>query len=153
MQYRRPSNTNSCTTFNIRPYYQSIQYHFYIKIRSRINSWGKGRESFLLSSTIHDKFQNSCQAYVKRYLANVNNNNGSRINVQDFFCLFMAVLWAVVNNAGIAHAGQIDWTSVKEIQQVYNVNAAGTLRVTKCFLPFLKKSKGRIVNVTSHGGK
>lgn len=63
------------------------------------------------------------------------------------------VLWAVVNNAGIGHAGEIDWTSVEELQQIHNVNAYGTLRVTKAFLPFIKKSKGRIVNNTSICGR
>ena len=67
--------------------------------------------------------------------------------------LLIVVLWAVVNNAGITHWSQIDWTPIEEIQKVYDVNATGTLRVTKVFLPFLKKSRGRIINVASISGK
>lgn len=62
-------------------------------------------------------------------------------------------MWAVVNNAGITHWSQVDWTSVEEMQRVYEVNATGTLRVTKAVLPFLKKSRGRIINVASISGE
>ncbi|KAF8766532.1 Estradiol 17-beta-dehydrogenase 2 like protein [Argiope bruennichi] len=43
--------------------------------------------------------------------------------------------------------------TLDDFKDVYDVNLMGVVRVTKAFLPLLKKSKGRIVNVTSHGGK
>ncbi|XP_035224005.1 retinol dehydrogenase 5-like [Stegodyphus dumicola] len=63
------------------------------------------------------------------------------------------VLWAVVNNAGIGQGGEIDWTSLSEFQNVIEVNTFGVIRVTKAFLPLLRKSKGRVVNITSLLGK
>ncbi|XP_049857738.1 estradiol 17-beta-dehydrogenase 2-like isoform X4 [Schistocerca gregaria] len=62
-------------------------------------------------------------------------------------------LWAVVNNAGIADLGEVDITPLEKFQQVLDVNTMGAIRVSKAFLPLLKKSKGRLVNVTSPIGR
>lgn len=62
-------------------------------------------------------------------------------------------LWAVVNNAGIGIYSLMDWCSVETFRRLYEVNTLGAVRVTKAFLPFLKKSKGRVVNVASSLGK
>lgn len=62
-------------------------------------------------------------------------------------------LWAVVNNAGIFHfpvdGELIPMTSYKKCMAV---NFFGAVEVTKVFLPLLRKSKGRLVNVCSMGG-
>lgn len=58
-------------------------------------------------------------------------------------------LWAVVNNAGVGSAGEIEWTPMEEITNMFNVNTIGIIRVTKAFLPLLRESKGRVVNHTS----
>ncbi|CAL1274991.1 unnamed protein product [Larinioides sclopetarius] len=64
-----------------------------------------------------------------------------------------AELWAVVNNAGIVKGFSVEMSTMDEFKDVFDVNFFGTVRVTKAFLPLLKKSKGRIVNVTSLGGE
>lgn len=62
-------------------------------------------------------------------------------------------LWAIVNNAGIANVGMIEWVAVEEMKKVVDVNLWGTVSVTKAFLPLLKRSKGRIINVASSWGR
>ncbi|XP_067119790.1 estradiol 17-beta-dehydrogenase 2-like [Centruroides vittatus] len=62
------------------------------------------------------------------------------------------VLWGVVNNAGIAHWGELEWTPMETILKLFNVNVFGMVRVTQEFLPLLRKSEGRIVNLTSMAG-
>ncbi|GBL86566.1 Estradiol 17-beta-dehydrogenase 2 [Araneus ventricosus] len=64
-----------------------------------------------------------------------------------------SVLWAVVNNAGILKGFSVEMSTLHEFKDVLDVNFLGTVRVTKAFLPLLKWSKGRIVNVTSLGGE
>ena len=61
----------------------------------------------------------------------------------------------MVNNAGITprRIGPIDWLRVEDYSEVINVNYMGTVRVTKAFLPLLKQTKGRIVNVSSLAGR
>ncbi|XP_049854286.1 estradiol 17-beta-dehydrogenase 2-like [Schistocerca gregaria] len=58
-------------------------------------------------------------------------------------------LWAVVNNAGTSDVGEVDVTPLEKFQQVLDVNTIGAIRVSKAFLPLLKKSKGRLINITS----
>ncbi|KAG8191551.1 hypothetical protein JTE90_019615 [Oedothorax gibbosus] len=62
-------------------------------------------------------------------------------------------LWAVVNNAGIAKGWGVEFSSFKDFRDTMDVNAFGMLRVTKAFLPLIRRSKGRIVNVTSNAGR
>ncbi|XP_061415042.1 D-beta-hydroxybutyrate dehydrogenase, mitochondrial-like isoform X2 [Lethenteron reissneri] len=58
-------------------------------------------------------------------------------------------LWAVVNNAGITHLGEVEMCNMNTYQRVANVNLWGTIRTTMAFLPLVKASKGRIVNMSS----
>nr|KAG5713568.1 hypothetical protein BaRGS_024616 [Batillaria attramentaria] len=62
-------------------------------------------------------------------------------------------LWAVVNNAGIATFTEIEWCSVDQFQRIMDVNVLGVVRVTKAFLPLLRLSKGRVINVASLAGR
>ncbi|KAH3857770.1 hypothetical protein DPMN_100385 [Dreissena polymorpha] len=43
----------------------------------------------------------------------------------------------------------VEWTTMEEFEQVFNVNFFGTIAVTKAFLPLLRQSSGRLVNVCS----
>ncbi|XP_014781652.1 short-chain dehydrogenase/reductase family 9C member 7 [Octopus bimaculoides] len=63
------------------------------------------------------------------------------------------MLWALVNNAGIAEISEIEWCAVSQFQHIMNVNVMGMVRVTKAFLPLLRESKGRVVNVASLAGR
>ncbi|CAF2867895.1 unnamed protein product [Rotaria sp. Silwood2] len=63
------------------------------------------------------------------------------------------VLHALVNNAGIAVAGHIDWTSMEDMRKVMDVNYFGHVAMTKKFLPLLiAKLDSRIVNICSVAG-
>ncbi|GIY76622.1 estradiol 17-beta-dehydrogenase 2 [Caerostris extrusa] len=62
-------------------------------------------------------------------------------------------LWAVINNAGIYKGLAVELSSLQEFRDCMEVNAFGPIRVTKAFLPLIRKVKGRVVNVTSYGGR
>ncbi|KAK3085417.1 hypothetical protein FSP39_002989 [Pinctada imbricata] len=62
-------------------------------------------------------------------------------------------LWAVVNNAGIGHSADIELCSMDIYHRVAAVNLFGMIRVTKALLPMIRKSKGRVINVTSVKGR
>ena len=61
-------------------------------------------------------------------------------------------LYGLVNNAGIAIGGPLECVSIEEIRQVIEVNVIGLMAMTQAFLPFLKSSHGRIVNIGSASG-
>ncbi|MDX3926199.1 MAG: SDR family NAD(P)-dependent oxidoreductase [Shinella sp.] len=61
---------------------------------------------------------------------------------------------AMVNNAGILIAGDVDSLKEEYWDSVMDVNAKGTFLVIQAFLPMMKARKyGRIVNIASIGGK
>ncbi|GBM39471.1 Estradiol 17-beta-dehydrogenase 2 [Araneus ventricosus] len=62
-------------------------------------------------------------------------------------------LWAVVNNAGVYKGFTVDFTPMSDFEDSLQVNTLGQVRVTKAFLPLLRRSKGRIVNVNSLAGR
>ncbi|XP_077978848.1 retinol dehydrogenase 7-like [Glandiceps talaboti] len=63
-------------------------------------------------------------------------------------------LWGLVNNAGIPGLTcPYEWLTKEDFQQVIDVNLLGMIDVTNVFLPLIKKSKGRIVNIASIMGR
>ncbi|XP_050714703.1 D-beta-hydroxybutyrate dehydrogenase, mitochondrial-like [Eriocheir sinensis] len=62
-------------------------------------------------------------------------------------------LWGLVNNAGLATYGEVEWAQMETLRKVIDVNVLGLIAVTRAFLPQLRKSKGRVVTVTSGLGR
>jgi NAD(P)-dependent dehydrogenase (short-subunit alcohol dehydrogenase family) len=58
-------------------------------------------------------------------------------------------VYALVNNAGIGISGVLEVTPVTEIRKLMEVNVIGLMAVTQSFIPMLRKSKGRIINIGS----
>jgi len=59
---------------------------------------------------------------------------------------------ALINNAGVGLGGALEATPLEEIHKVMNINVVGLLTVTKGFLPMLRASQGRIINIGSTAG-
>lgn len=55
----------------------------------------------------------------------------------------------LINNAGIAHVGNIESTEEADLDRLYNVNIKGVYNCTKALIPALKKTKGVILNIAS----
>ena len=51
-------------------------------------------------------------------------------------------VWAVINNAGIADGGALDWTEVKIWKKVMEVNFFAAVGMIRAMLPFLKRTPG-----------
>lgn len=59
---------------------------------------------------------------------------------------------ALVNNAGSAHTGPLEFVELDALRRQFEVNLIGHVAVTQAMLPMLRQTRGRIVNVTSVGG-
>jgi NAD(P)-dependent dehydrogenase (short-subunit alcohol dehydrogenase family) len=62
-------------------------------------------------------------------------------------------LAGLVNNAGIAVAGPLEFIPVEEFRRQLDVNVVGQVAVTQAFLAALRKSRGRVINMGSIGGR
>jgi NAD(P)-dependent dehydrogenase (short-subunit alcohol dehydrogenase family) len=59
----------------------------------------------------------------------------------------------LVNNAGIAVTGPVETVPIEEWRRQLEVNLIGQVAVTRALLPSIIRSRGRVVNVTSIGGR
>ena len=62
-------------------------------------------------------------------------------------------LHALVNNAGIQVNGPVEALPIAQWRWVFEVNLFGHIAVTQALLPALLRSKGRVINISSVGGK
>jgi len=60
---------------------------------------------------------------------------------------------ALVNNAGIVVAGPVEGVSSEDLRRQLEVNVVGPIAVTRALLPRLRASRGRVVFVSSIGGR
>lgn len=64
-----------------------------------------------------------------------------------------AGLDGLVNNAGIAIAGPLEFIALPDFRQQLEVNVVGQVAVIQAVLPHLRQARGCIVNISSTGGK
>src|ERR671911_3203550 len=62
-------------------------------------------------------------------------------------------LAGLVNNAGIAVAAPLEFVPLDQLRRQLEVNLIGQVAVTQALLPALRRGRGRIVNVSSIGGR
>ncbi|HMD04542.1 MAG TPA: SDR family NAD(P)-dependent oxidoreductase, partial [Candidatus Binatus sp.] len=62
-------------------------------------------------------------------------------------------LVGLVNNAGIGIGGPVEFLEPSELRRQLEVNLVGPVAVTQAFMPMLRRSRGRIVFISSIGGK
>jgi NAD(P)-dependent dehydrogenase (short-subunit alcohol dehydrogenase family) len=62
-------------------------------------------------------------------------------------------LAGLVNNAGIAVAGPIEFLPVEQLRRQLEINLIGQVGVTQALLPALRRARGRVVNISSIGGR
>ena len=59
----------------------------------------------------------------------------------------------VVNNAGAIHFGRVTETSDEDWNRVFETNLTGPFRLCRAAIPYLLRSRGKIVNVASWVGR
>jgi NAD(P)-dependent dehydrogenase (short-subunit alcohol dehydrogenase family) len=64
-----------------------------------------------------------------------------------------APLDGLVNNAGIALGGPVEFLDIGRLRLQLEVNVVGLVAVTQALLPLLRRGPGRIVNIGSIGGR
>lgn len=62
-------------------------------------------------------------------------------------------LAGLVNNAGIAVPGPIEFLPLPDLRQQLEINVVGQVAVTQAFLPLIRVARGRIINMGSIAGR
>lgn len=62
-------------------------------------------------------------------------------------------LWALVNTTSECIGGLLEKLSWEQCERQVHINLVGAIRVTKAFLPLLKRRKGRLVSLVGLGGQ
>jgi NAD(P)-dependent dehydrogenase (short-subunit alcohol dehydrogenase family) len=60
---------------------------------------------------------------------------------------------ALVNNAGIGIGGPLELVAPEDLRRQFDVNVLGQVAVTQALLPALRRARGRIVFISSIGGR
>jgi NAD(P)-dependent dehydrogenase (short-subunit alcohol dehydrogenase family) len=60
---------------------------------------------------------------------------------------------ALVNNAGIGIGGPLELLPLEDLRRQFEVNVFGQVAVTKAMLPALRRARGRILFISSIGGR
>ncbi len=55
----------------------------------------------------------------------------------------------IINSAGIGISGAVEREPAEDIERILDVNLLGTINVCACALPFLRETKGFIINISS----
>jgi NAD(P)-dependent dehydrogenase (short-subunit alcohol dehydrogenase family) len=89
---------------------------------------------------------------VEMLVLDVRSNQSVHACVEKFLSLTNRID-LLVNNAGQAHAGVIEETSLAQATDVFETNFWGAVRVTGAVLPFMRQQRsGQIINVSSLAG-
>ena len=62
-------------------------------------------------------------------------------------------LAGLINNAGVGRGGPMEALDIDDLRDQLEVNVTGQVTVTKAFLPMLRAAKGRVVFISSIGGR
>jgi NAD(P)-dependent dehydrogenase (short-subunit alcohol dehydrogenase family) len=62
-------------------------------------------------------------------------------------------LAGVVNNAGVGSGGPLEAVDLDDLRRTLEINAVAPVAVTQAFIPRLRAARGRVVNISSIGGR
>tara|TARA_B100000575_G_C23127798_1_gene653679 strand:+ start:1455 stop:2288 length:834 start_codon:yes stop_codon:yes gene_type:complete len=84
----------------------------------------------------------------KAYKCDISNNKNVSNVINEISKI--STIDILINNAGIAHVGNIEACEEKDLDHLYEVNIKGVYNCTRAIIPFMVKNKnGCIINLTS----
>ncbi len=99
-----------------------------------------------------DKLKEEASPMLKPIFLDVTDSETIKQAVDEINSETDGKLFGLINNAGIGISGVLETLSIEDIRKVYDVNVFGLMNVTKAFIPLLRETRGRIINIGSSLG-
>lgn len=62
-------------------------------------------------------------------------------------------IFAIINNAGIGISGAIEYAKREDVEKIFEINVVSVINLCSIAIPYLRESKGKIVNISSVAGE
>lgn len=85
---------------------------------------------------------------IKYIVADSSDPKSAKLIVEKAISLW-GKLDVLVNNVGAGLTSTLENTTVEQITKVFGVNVIGTTMLTKLCIPYLRKTKGSVINISS----
>ncbi|MBE5746468.1 MAG: SDR family NAD(P)-dependent oxidoreductase [Clostridiales bacterium] len=105
-------------------------------------------KGYVVYGTARKPFENK---NFKTIVADVNNH----IEMENVFETVLkeeGQIDVVINNAGIGISGAIEYTKKQDIENIFNTNAIAVVDICSIAIKYLRKTKGKIINIGSVAG-
>lgn len=100
-----------------------------------------------------DSLREAGSARVQPVMLDVTDGDSIAAALQTVDAAAPGGLAGLVNNAGVGFGGPLEFVPVEQWRQQLEVNFIGQVAVIQAALPALRRARGRIVNVSSIGGR
>lgn len=77
----------------------------------------------------------------------------AKLILEQYLAETKSKLWALVNNAGVFGTGMVEWGDMSDLSKMIDINVLGLVATTRCFLPLIRRSQGRVVILASVAGR
>lgn len=106
------------------------------------------------ADALHDALQKETSGQLTPVFMDVTDTNSIQAAAATVrAALAGAGLHGLVNNAGIALSGPLEFFPIDSLRRQLEINVIGQAAVTQAFLPLLRLEKGRIINMSSLAGR
>jgi short-subunit dehydrogenase len=96
-----------------------------------------------------DNLREEASARLKPVILDVTDSKSIDNTFKEIEADFGSEFFGLVNNAGIGISGVLEAVEIEDVRKLMDVNVIGLLALTQKFIPLLKKSKGKIINIGS----
>ena len=119
-------------------------------------SRGIGKETAIcLSNNGYKVYELSRSGETNNEITHVDCDLTNIQSIKDAICVILHEserIDLLVNNAGFGISGAIEYTKLDDVKKQFDVNFFGLIELTQQTLPYLRKSQGKIINISSVGG-
>lgn len=102
---------------------------------------------------LKEKLKGDCSGRLQIVDLDVTSNTSIKSLVDHIHQTLDGGIWAVVNAASWTAFGEAEWVPISAFREMVDINLLGTISLTSSLLPLIRKTKGRVINLSSIHGR